>query len=236
MDTKIDAGQPDDVRPERPDNGCPERPLRRDAERNRQRILAAAAEVFTERGLDVSLDEVARQAGVGVGTVYRRFADKDELIDTLFIGYVNNMAAIAERALEMPDPEEALYWFFEQWIEALATNRGLRQLLMFATYAGDRVSYARTRFAPLVNEIVTRAQATGRVRQDLYGTDIPFIGLMLSSAAEYAQQMRPDIWRRYLTLLIDGIYSSRGETTPLPVSPLSPLEMETVMRGRAPRR
>jgi AcrR family transcriptional regulator len=215
---------------------CPERPLRRDAERNRQRILAAAAEVFTERGLDVSLDEVARHAGVGVGTVYRRFADKDELVDTLFIGYVNNMAAIAERALEMPDPGEALFWFFEQWIEALAANRGLRQLLMFATYAGDRVSYARSRFAPLVTEIVTRAQATGRVRQDLYATDIPFIGLMLSSAAEYAQQMRPDIWRRYLTLIIDGIYSSRSGTTPLPVSPLSPPEMETVMRGRAPRR
>jgi AcrR family transcriptional regulator len=220
----------------RPDGESAERPLRRDAERNRQRILAAAAEVFTERGLDVSLDEVAKHAGVGVGTVYRRFADKDELVDTLFIGYVNNLAAIAERALEMPDPEEALFWFFDQWMAVLVTNMGLRQLLMFATYAGDRVSYARTRFAPLVNALVARAQANGRVRADLAGTDIPFIGLMLSSAAEYAQQLRPDIWRRYLTLLIDGIYSSRDSTTPLPVPPLTAPEMETVMQGRAPRR
>ena len=61
------------------------RPLRRDAERNRQRILQAASEVFTERGLDVSLDEVARQAGVGVGTVYRRFRTKADLVEALFI-------------------------------------------------------------------------------------------------------------------------------------------------------
>jgi len=212
-----------------------ERPLRRDAERNRQRILTAAAEVFTERGLDVSLDEVARHAGVGVGTVYRRFADKEALVDTLFIDYVNNMAAIAERALEMPDPEEALLWFFENWMGALAGNMGLRQLLTFATYAGDRVSYARDRFAPLVHALVARAQATGRVRADLAATDIPFIGLMLSSAAEYAHQMRPEIWRRYLMLFIDGMYTSRDGTTPLPVPPLTATEMGTVMRRRAPR-
>jgi AcrR family transcriptional regulator len=218
-----------------PDEGCPQRPLRRDAERNRQRILAAAAEVFTERGLDVSLDEVARHAGVGVGTVYRRFADKDELVDTLFIGYVNNMAAIAERALEMADPTEALFWFFEHWMEALSANRGLRQLLMFATYAGDRVSYARTRFAPLVEALVARAKSGGQIRADLAGTDIPFLGLMLSSAAEYAQQTQPEIWRRYLTLFIDGIASNRDGMTPLPVPALTPLEMETVMRQRASR-
>jgi AcrR family transcriptional regulator len=219
----------------RRDTDCPERPLRRDAERNRQRILAAAAEVFTERGLDVSLDEVARRAGVGIGTVYRRFADKEDLVDTLFVDYVNNLATIAERALDRPDAEEALFWFLENWMAILAGNMGLRQLLMYATYASDRVAYARDRFAPLVNALVARAQATGRVRDDLAGTDVPFIGLMLSTAAEYAQQMRPDIWRRYLTLLIDGMYTARAGTTPLTVTPLNAAEMGSVMRSRAPR-
>jgi AcrR family transcriptional regulator len=227
-DARCGAGQPDAE--------CPERPLRRDAERNRQRILAAAAEVFTERGLDVSLDEVARHAGVGVGTVYRRFADKEELVETLFTGYVDDLAAVAERALDMPDPTEALLWFLEHWMEAVAGNIGLRQLLMFATYAGDRLSYARDRFAPLVNALVTRAQANGRIRADLAGTDIPFIAMMLSSAAEYAHQVRPEIWRRYLTLLIDGMFASRDGTATLPVAPLAITEMESVMRGRAPRR
>lgn len=215
--------------------GGAERPLRRDAERNRQRILTAAAEIFTERGLDVSLDEVARHAGVGVGTVYRRFADKDELVETLFTDYVDNMAAIAERALEIPDPDEALLWFLDQWIGVLAGNVGLRQLLMFATHANDRVPYARNRFAPLVNAIIERARAGGRLRPDLAGTDVPFITLMLSSAAEYAQHVRPEIWRRYLTLIVDGIYTSRDGTTPLPVPPLAPTEMEAVMRRRARR-
>jgi len=220
----------------RPDPACPDRPLRRDAERNRQRILAAAAEVFTERGLDVSLDEVARHAGVGVGTVYRRFADKEELVETLFTGYVDDLAAIAEQALDMPDPTQALLWFLDRWMEAMATNMGLRQLLMFATHAGDRVSYARNRFAPLVGALVAKAQAGGQIRADLAGTDIAFIGLMLSSAAEYAHDVQPDIWRRYLALLIDGMYATRDQASALPVAAVSPPQMEIVMRRRAPRR
>ena len=85
-----------------------ERPLRRDAERNRQRILAAAAEVFTERGLDATLDEVARAANVGVGTVYRRFPDKETLVAELFQDRIDGMVAVAEQALAAPDPWQAL--------------------------------------------------------------------------------------------------------------------------------
>src|SRR6478672_12757008 len=82
--------------------GSGARPLRRDAERNRQRILAAATEVFNERGLDVSLDEIARHAGVGVGTVYRRFRTKEELVEALFMSRLATVAAIAEEAFASP--------------------------------------------------------------------------------------------------------------------------------------
>ncbi|HEX6524567.1 MAG TPA: TetR/AcrR family transcriptional regulator [Streptosporangiaceae bacterium] len=211
-------------------------PLRRDAERNRQRILAAAAEVFTQRGLEVSLDEVARHAGVGVGTVYRRFADKEELVRTLFTERIDKLAAIAERALEMPDPWEALVSFLDEWVSALAGDVGLRDLLMFATYAQDRASYARHTFAPLVTALVDRAKASGHVRADLCPTDIPFIVLMLSAAAEYAHESRPEIWRRYLTLFIDGMHASRDTITPLPVPALVPQEMERTMVQHARRR
>jgi len=89
--------------------GCGgERPLRRDAERNRQRILLAAAEVFTQRGLEATLDDVARQAGVGVGTVYRRFPDKESLVAELFADRIDAMVAVAEQALAAPDPWQAL--------------------------------------------------------------------------------------------------------------------------------
>jgi AcrR family transcriptional regulator len=211
------------------------RPLRRDAERNRQRILAAAAEVFTQRGLDVSLDEVARHAGVGVGTVYRRFADKEELVEALFTERVEEIATIAERALEEPHPWEALKSFLDQWTAAMAGDVGLRQLLMFASYSGERLLYARQRFAPLVRALVARAQATGQLRSDFEPTDVPFIALMLSTAAEYAQDCRPEIWRRYLTLLIDGMGASRDGITPLPVTALNMDEMQMTMGQQTER-
>jgi AcrR family transcriptional regulator len=210
--------------------------LRRDAERNRQRILAAAAEVFTERGLDVSLDEVARHAGVGVGTVYRRFADKEELVAALFTGRVDEVAAMARRALEMPDPWAGLVSFLAQLATVMSGDMGLRQMLMFAAYGNDRVWYARQAMAPLVGALVERAKASGQARADLTATDVPFIALMLSAAAEYARQSRPEIWRRYLTLLIDGMCSHRNGITPLPVPGLLADEMERTMRQHTPRR
>ena len=98
------------------------RPLRRDAERNRVRILKAAAEVFNERGLEVSLDEVARHAGVGVGTVYRRFPSKEELVEALFMERIDSIAALAEAAGEAADPWTGLVSFMEQMAEMLAEH------------------------------------------------------------------------------------------------------------------
>src|SRR5215472_9190023 len=101
------------------------RPLRRDAERNRQRILRAAAEVFTTRGLQASLDDVARHAGVGVGTVYRRGPDKESLAEALFEARIEAMGALAETALAEPAPWTALLSFLERAYPPLATDRGL---------------------------------------------------------------------------------------------------------------
>jgi len=221
--------------------GCPRdctdaaRPLRRDAERNRQRILKAASEVFTECGLEVSLDEVARQAGVGVGTVYRRFRTKEELVEALFEDRVDAVAALAERAAEEPDPWTGLVSFMEQMAELLAGDLGLRQLLMFATYGQDRVAYARQRNAPLVQGLIERAQAAGQVRPDLMVTDIPFLVFVLTEAAQIARPTRPDLWRRYLALILDGMRPVREALTPLPVPALPPDELEKAMRHHAPR-
>jgi AcrR family transcriptional regulator len=211
------------------------RPLRSDAERNRQRILRAAAEVFTTQGLGASLDDVARRAGVGVGTVYRRFADKETLVAELFTDRIDSMVARAERAYADPDPWSALVGFLEYVTDMFSGDLGLRQMLMFGTYGADRVSYARDQMRPAVTRLIERAQATGQLRQDLAPTDIPFIGFMLSTAAQYAGEMRPGIWRRYLTLLIDGLRAARTGTTPLPVAPLNVAEMERLMRTQEGR-
>src|SRR5437764_10570760 len=91
-----------------------ERPLRKDAERNRQRILDAAAELFAQRGLGVTLNDIAHHAGVGVGTVYRRFPDKADLIDGLFEQRIGSIVEIADEALADPDPWRGLTSFIER--------------------------------------------------------------------------------------------------------------------------
>jgi len=211
------------------------RPLRRDAERNRQRILQAAWEAFNERGLDIGLDEIARYAGVGVGTVYRRFRTKEELIQALFMDRVDSIAALAEEAYEAADPWSGLVFFMEQMAEKMAGDLGLRQMLMFANYGQDLVTYARQRNAPLVERLVQRAQAAGQLRTDLRQTDIPFIVFLLADATQLAHAANPGIWRRYLTLILDGMRPAREGATPLPEDALLPEEMEKSMRQAAPR-
>jgi AcrR family transcriptional regulator len=217
-----------------------DRPLRRDAERNRQRILAAAADLLSERGLDATLDEVARAAGVGVGTVYRRFPDKETLIEELFRDRVDAMVRSAEQALTEPDPWQALVSYLEMATEMMARNIGLRQLLMFATYGRDGVCYARDQMRPVVSKLVQRAQASGDLRPDFDAGDVKLIAYMLASAAEYAATTKPDVWRRYLAMLIDGLRPARDTVTELPVPPLTSDDLAAAMGAHgqrlAPRR
>jgi AcrR family transcriptional regulator len=204
--------------------------LRADAERNRQRILRAAAEVFTERGLQATLDDVAERAGVGVGTVYRRFPDKEALVEALFTERLDALAGFAEEALAEPDPWTALATFLERAASVIAGDRGLRQVLMFATYGRDKVARARECMLPLVVQLVRRAQDAGVLRGDLQPTDIPLIEFMVGSATEYAGQVRPQIWRRYLALILDSLRPASAATV-LPEPALTPDEVEQAMRS-----
>jgi AcrR family transcriptional regulator len=207
------------------------RPLRKDAERNRLRILQAAAEVFTEDGLRATLDDVAARAGVGVGTVYRRFPDKEALVEALFTERLDLLVGLAEQALTDPDPWTGLARFLEGAAAMMAGDRGLRQILMFATYGSDRVDQARARMLPVVHALLERAKAAGAVRADLSPTDLPVIEFMLSAASEYALAVRPDIWRRYLALILDALRPDRAGTTELPVPALTPDEFTLAMRS-----
>ena len=216
-------------------DGAAERPLRRDAERNRQRILAAAAGVFSDRGLDATLDEVARAAGVGVGTVYRRFPDKESLVLELFRDRIDNLVTVAEQAYRAADPWQGLVSFMEFSIAAMAADLGLRQMMTFATYGREQVCYAREAMRPVISRLIERAQASGDLRLDLEATDLKLITFMLASVAEYAATVRPDIWRRYLTLLLDGLRPSRDTTSELPVRAPDVADIEGVMRAHGHR-
>ncbi len=216
-------------------DGTGERPLRRDAERNRQRILAAAAEVFTERGLDATLDEVARAAGVGIGTVYRRFPDKETLVSELFRDRIDTLVTVAEEACAVPDPWQGLTTYLEFVAAALAGDLGLRQLMMFATYDRDQVCYARDRMRPVITRLVQRAQASGDLRRDFAATDVKMIAFMLASVAEYAASAAPAVWRRYLAMLIDGLRPARDGVSGLPVPAPTVDELAKLMTAQGQR-
>src|SRR5437879_1533599 len=135
-----------------------ERPLRRDAERNRQRILDAARVVFAERGLSGSHDDIAHEAGVGVGTVYRRFPDKEQLIDALFEARVEEIADVARAAVETPDPWEALAGLLMRAQELQSEDRGLKEIVLGDARGAERAVAARSLIAPLVAEVLRRAK------------------------------------------------------------------------------
>jgi AcrR family transcriptional regulator len=195
------------------------RPLRADAERNRARILAAAAEVFAERGLDVSLDDIAAHAGVGVGTVYRRFPDKDALIEALFEAKIDRVVALADGALEIDDPWEGFTTFMRGMCRMQAEDRGFKETLLGRDRGRERVAGARERIAPRATKLLARAQEAGAVRADIGPFDVPMLHLCVGLIADRTRDVAPDYWERVLTILIDGI-SAKGPATPMPVEPL----------------
>lgn len=196
------------------------KPLRADAERNRRRILDAAREVFAARGLDASLDEVAAHAGVGVGTVYRRFADKGELIDALFEDRVAEVATAARQALEVDDPWEAFTTFMTRVCEQQAADRGFKEALLGRDRGCERVNRARDTIAPIAAKLLERAQAGGRVRGDLAPFDVPLMHFMVGFVADATRDVAPDYWRRTLGIVLDGIATGREGPTPLEAPPL----------------
>ena len=210
-----------------------ERPLRKDAERNRQRILDAAAELFTERGLGVTLNDIAHHADVGVGTVYRRFPDKDQLIDALFEDRLVRFAELAEESLADPDPWQGFVGFLEKGFELQARDKALKQLL-FATPQGcARVEGVRERVLPIVEALVRRAQQAGALRSDAAAGDIPVIQWMLGAIVDHAGATNPELWRRYLELILAALRAEPARPARLQVPPLEPEDLDTVMRAEA---
>src|ERR671921_1342419 len=181
------------------------RPLRADAERNRARIVAAAAEIFAERGLDVSLDEIAARAGVGVGTVYRRFPDKDALIDALFEEKIDRAVALADEALEIEDPWEGFTTFLRGMCRLQAEDRGFKDALLIRDRGREKVAGARERIAPRAMKLLARAQEAGAVRADLGPYDVPMLHLCVGLIADRTRDVAPDYWERLLSIVIDGI-------------------------------
>jgi AcrR family transcriptional regulator len=194
-----------------------ERPLRRDAQQNRQRILEAARELFAQRGLGVTLNDIAHHAGVGVATVYRRFPDKAQLIDALFEQRLEEFLELMNAALDDPDPWQGFAGFFERTLELQAEDRGLGELVLGAPGGRERVAQLRAQLYPLGERLVQRAREAGQLRADCEAQDTAILQLMLGLVIDAAQDVQPELWRRYLGIVLQGLRAN-----PVPPAPLTP--------------
>jgi AcrR family transcriptional regulator len=178
------------------------RRLRADAARNRQRLIEAAGQVFAERGLDATLDDIADHAGVNIATAYRHFASKHELARSFLAGTLDQAAAIAEEAAAADDPWAGLTRFLEQITDLTTSNRGLLDALTRAygtEWFDDRMHAI---LSGPVRRLLTRGQDAGVVRPDVDAADFALIVPMLGSIAHRAA---PELGRRYLSLILAGL-------------------------------
>ncbi len=213
-----------------------QRPLRADAARNRARLLDAARDVFAERGLDATMDEIARRAGVGVGTAYRRFRNRDDLINALLEERLEEFMTIVDDALAEPDPWRALSGFLERSMEMQAEDRGFKELQLQSADGRERLRIFRSRLRPLVGELLRRAREAGEVRDDVVEDDVLLVSLMTGAVGDFAAGVEPQLWRRALAIQLDGLRARRDAPTELPVGPLAPAQADRAMAAWRPGR
>ncbi|WP_238431013.1 TetR/AcrR family transcriptional regulator [Frankia nepalensis] len=186
------------------DAGATGRPLRRDAERNRERILAAARELFTEQGLGVGVDEIARRAGVGMGTLYRRFPNKDALVEETLLTAVGQVRELAAAAIAAEPRGQAL----REFLMVSMTDDTCRW-----AFVSHRLWTGRTRAAvagevvPLISTMFADAQATGAVRGDAVLADLIVLLRALRVVMELSEPST-GTWRRYVGLMLDALRPS----------------------------
>ena len=210
------------------------RQLRKDAERNRQRILAAADELFAERGLDVTLDDIAERAGVGVGTAYRRYPNKEHLIDEHFERRLAEFEEFAHEALADEDAWRGLTTYLSRCLERQLESRGLNEILG-SVRGRERLDAARERLAPLNAAIVERAKEQGKLRADFASTDLVFIQHALGAIMDATRATEPDLYRRYLALFLDGMRPERSASL-LPVAALTSEQAHEIVKRSGKRR
>ena len=181
-----------------------ERPLRADARRNRERILAAAREACAAHGENVQIDDVARSAGVGVGTVYRHFPTKEALIQALVAEKFGVTTQNIRAALEIEDPWEGFCAAMRTNAEVMAADAGLRDALIRLGPLARNTDAERELHA-LAGELVRRAQEAGELRDDVTADDI---GALMAGLCTTMAHPELD-WRRHLDLLLDGLRAKR---------------------------
>ena len=190
------------------------RPLRADAERNREAIVTAAARLFAEQGLSVPLEDVARSAGVGVATLYRRFPTRTDLAIAAFERNMTSYIDAVEKALANPQPWDGFRDLVFDLCALQASDPGLRALLTTAFPASSVIEQRAAETVDKVGELIARAQLDGSLRPDIGVGDVVVMLLANAGVLEATREHAPDAWRRFAALMIDAFRA--GTHGPLP--------------------
>ena len=208
-----------DVIPPSPPAGLRSRPLRADAERNRERIVAAAAELFAERGLAVPLEDVARAAGVGVATLYRRFPTRTDLAVEVFERNLSSYVEVVDKALSNPRGGEAFRTLITDLCALQASDPGRRAILTTAFPANSPVEQQAAETVDKVREVIARAHREGAVRPELGVGDVVVMLLANAGVLEATGRHAPDAWRRFAALMVDAFSTGPRSDLPPPTPP-----------------
>jgi AcrR family transcriptional regulator len=206
------------------------RPMRSDARRNRERVLRAAETVFSEMGLRAQIEEVARRAGVGVGTVCRHFPTKQALIEAVLEAMYESLLQDALRAQDQPDAGAAFQTFFYALSEFQARHRALAEHMATELELPVAAQSVREALRRAIGELVTRAQDAGAIRSDIGPADVALLFSGVAHATALAGDLQPVLRKRYVALILDGLRPL--EASQLPGRPLDFAQLQRLKRSK----
>jgi AcrR family transcriptional regulator len=207
------------------------RQQRVDARRNRERVLVAAEQVFAEEGLKGQVEEVARRAGVGVGTVCRNFPTKQALVEAVLTSMYESLLAQALVALEQPDAGVAFEQFFVALPEFHARHRALGEQMANELELPSSAAPLREELTRALTELVVRAQASGAIRNDIGPADVSLLFAGIAHATALAGEVQPVLRERYVRIILDGMRPR--EASALPGRPLDFAQLRKMKQRRS---
>ena len=172
--------------------------MRRDAQENRERLLVAANEAFGVHGLDASVEEIAQIAGVGMGTLYRRFATKEALIDEMVSDLMQQMLALGHQALESSSGG------LEQFLRSVALLLESHQGLISRLWSAPLTPVAYKEFYAIIEELLKQAKAAKEIREDCVASDVVVTFWALRGIIDTSHQLAPGTWQRHVDIVVAG--------------------------------
>jgi len=204
------------------------RPLRADAARNRDKLLTTASAVFGERGLDAPLEEIARRAGVSIGTLYNHFPSRDAFLDAILPVRLAALEQIAVTAMDNGDPWSGFAGFVEDLIALQAEDRGLNDALAqrfpLSPAAAEACHRGFKHFATIIN----RAKKSGQLRVDFQPQDLATLMWAMSQVIRESMDVAPQAWRRCLAFFLDGLRAEAAH--PIAVPALTQTQLAQVLQ------